>query len=67
MNPDDKISNLVIQIRKKLVLTPEQNIYLFVGDKLVKLDQVFEKIYLDKKQPDGFLYLTLDVMVALGF
>lgn len=45
-------------IRKRIKLTPEKSMFIFVGNVLPPTSQTLDTIYNNYKDPDGFLYVT---------
>ena len=56
--PDDlSLANFMYVIRKRLKLTPEKSIYLFINGKLINNTKLLAQIYENEKEKDGFLYI----------
>ena len=47
-------------IRKRMKLSPEKAIYLFVNDKMCPTSALLSQIYNENKDEDGFLYIKYD-------
>lgn len=54
---DLTVGQFMFIIRKKMVLSPEKSIYLFVNNKILSGSQIVSYIYEHEKDPDGFLYI----------
>jgi len=54
---DLTISQFTYVIRKRLVLPPEQAIFLFVGTTLPTSGSLMREMYSKFRDPDGFLYI----------
>merc|ERR1712025_1180916 len=55
---DLTVGQFVYVIRKRIKLTPEKAIFIFVNDVLPSTAAMMSKIYEDFKDEDGFLYVT---------
>ena len=44
-------------IRRRIKLSPEESIYLFVNNKIPTTSSLLSHIYEFNKSPDGFLYI----------
>jgi GABA(A) receptor-associated protein len=56
---DITIGKFIIEIRKHIEITPEQAIYIFVGDGTIpQSSTLISHIYRQYKDNDGFLYMT---------
>lgn len=56
--PDDlSLANFMYVIRKRLKLSPEKSIYLFINGKLINNTKLLTQIYENEKDKDGFLYI----------
>ena len=60
------IGQFVYIIRKRIRLTPEQAIFIFVDDKLPSTAHVCSDVYEEHKDPDGFLYCSLSAENTFG-
>ena len=57
--PDDlSIANFMYVIRKRIKLSPEKSLYLFVNNKMVPCSKLLGTIYEEEKDEDGFLYVN---------
>lgn len=57
--PDDlSLANFMYVIRKRLKLTPEKSIYLFINGKIHQMSKLLSQIYDEEKDKDGFLYIN---------
>ena len=55
---DLSMANFMLVIRKRLQLSPEKALYLFVRNKIVPCSQLLGTVYEEKKDEDGFLYIN---------
>ncbi|VVB06410.1 unnamed protein product [Arabis nemorensis] len=55
---DLTVGQFVYVIRKRIQLSAEKAIFIFVDDVLPPTGAVMSTIYEDKKEEDGFLYIT---------
>lgn len=56
--PDDlTIGQFIFVIRKRLKLTPEKALFLFINNKLVPTHALMSQVYNDEKDEDNFLYI----------
>ncbi|XP_058094631.1 autophagy-related protein 8C-like [Magnolia sinica] len=55
---DLTVGQFVYVIRKRMNLTPEKAIFIFVKNLLPPTAALMSAIYEDNKDPDGFLYMT---------
>ena len=55
---DLSMANFMLVIRKRLHLSPEKALYLFVGKKIVPCSQLLGTVYEEEKDNDGFLYIN---------
>ena len=57
--PDDlSLANFMYVIRKRMDLSPEKALYLFVNDKMIPCSQLLGTVYSTEKNKDGFLYIN---------
>jgi hypothetical protein len=57
--PNDlTVGQFVYVIRKRIRVSPEKAIFMFVGNVLPPSAALIGDIYSDHKDPDGFLYIT---------
>ena len=54
---DLTIGQFVYVIRKRIKLSPEQAIYVFINDKLFPTSALLHDVYKKNKDEDGFLYV----------
>ena len=54
---DLSIANFMYVIRKRIKLSPEVSIFLFVNDAMVPCSELMSKAYEEHKDDDGFLYI----------
>lgn len=52
------VGNLTTVIRNRIKIGPETSIFLFVGNSLLPSHHPISTVYQDKKEQDGFLYVT---------
>ena len=45
-------------IRKRMNLSPEKSLYLFVNDKMIPCSSLLASVYDSEKADDGFLYIN---------
>lgn len=65
--PDEStISYFLAIIRKRIQLSPEQGLFLFVNNTLPKLDNTMAAVYKQHKDEDGFLYLVYGTENTFG-
>merc|ERR1712167_471641 len=55
---DLTVGQFVYVIRKRIKLSPEKAIFIFVNNVLPPTAQLMSKIYEESKDEDGFLYVT---------
>jgi len=57
--PDDlSLANFMYVIRKRMNLSPEKALYLFVNNKMIPCSQLLGTVYSTEKNEDGFLYIN---------
>ena len=57
--PEDlTIGQFMYVIRKRIVLTPEKAIFMFVNKQLLPTGAVMATVYEEQKDKDGFIYFT---------
>jgi GABA(A) receptor-associated protein len=56
---DLSVAQFMFMIRKRLKLSQEQAMFLFINDKLPITSQLLSILYPANKSDDGFLYITL--------
>ena len=54
---DLSLANFMYVIRKRIKLSPEVSIFLFVNESMVPCSELMSKCYEDHKDDDGFLYI----------
>lgn len=54
---DLTLSQFIFVIRKRLVLPPEQALFLFVGNTLSTTSVLMKELYSKHKEEDGFMYV----------
>ncbi|MAR50970.1 MAG: hypothetical protein CML42_07580 [Rhodobacteraceae bacterium] len=54
---DLSIANFMYVIRKRIKLSPEISIFLFVNESMVPCSELMSKCYEEHKDQDGFLYI----------
>jgi len=56
--PDDlTLGQFIFVIRKRLKLSPDKAIFLFVNNKMIPSYTLMEKVYENEKDDDNFLYM----------
>ena len=55
---DLSLANFMYVIRKRMNLTPEKALYLFVNDKMIPCSTLLSAVYDAEKAKDGFLYIN---------
>lgn len=55
---DLTVGQFVYVIRKRIKLSPEKAIYIFIKNKLPPTAALMSSIYEEQKDDDGFLYIT---------
>ena len=55
---DLSLANFMYVIRKRMNLSPEKSLYLFVNNKMVPCSKLLGTIYEEEKDEDGFLYIN---------
>mmetsp|Transcript_93055 Transcript_93055/g.226028 ORF Transcript_93055/g.226028 Transcript_93055/m.226028 type:complete len:119 (-) Transcript_93055:268-624(-) len=55
---DLTVGQFVYVVRKRIKLTPEKAIFIFVNNVLPSTSSLMQKVYEDYKDDDGFLYVT---------
>lgn len=69
VEPDMKVSQLVLVFRRRVKLRPEQAIYLFIGNELVNVNSTIREVYHQAqlaKDADGFLYIVYALENTFG-
>ena len=56
--PDLTVGQFVFVVRKRIKLSPEKAIFIFVNNTLPQTASLMSAIYEENKDDDGFLYLT---------
>lgn len=58
--PNDlTVGQFVYVIRKRIKLAPEKSIFMFIGDTIPSTGALLSQMYKEKKDEDGFLYITV--------
>lgn len=58
--PDDiTVGQFIFVIRKRMHLSPEKAMYIFVENTIPPISSLMSSVYKDHKDADGFLYFTL--------
>ena len=60
------VTYFLMVIRKRIKLTPEMGLFLFVNNTLPRVDSVLSAVYKEHKDPDGFLYFTYGAENTFG-
>ena len=55
---DLSLANFMYVIRKRMNLSPEKSLYLFINDKMIPCSSLLASIYDSEKADDGFLYIN---------
>lgn len=63
---DLSVGQFVYVIRKRIKLTPEKAIFVFVNDNLPPTAALVKQIYKEHKDDDGFLYITYSGETTFG-
>jgi GABA(A) receptor-associated protein len=69
VEPDMKISQLVLVFRRRIKLRPEQAIYLFINNELINVNSTINEVYHHAqlaKDADGFLYIVYALENTFG-
>lgn len=60
LSPSDlTFGQFIYVIRKRLVLKPEDALYLFVNNSLIPNSTLLRQVYREHKDEDGFLYVSI--------
>ena len=63
---DLNIGQFIYVVRKRIKVTPEKAIYIFIKNSLPPTGALVKDIYNQHKDPDGFLYLTFSSESTFG-
>ena len=63
---DLTMGQFVYVIRKRVKLSPEKAIFIFVNNTLPTTPTLVSSIYKEHKDPDGFLYVTYSSETTFG-
>tara|TARA_Y100000591_G_scaffold332196_2_gene368625 strand:- start:919 stop:1329 length:411 start_codon:yes stop_codon:yes gene_type:complete len=63
---DLTMGNFMYVIRKRLHLSQEKALYLFINNSIVPVSKDLGTIYEEKKEKDGFLYIRYDSESTFG-
>ena len=55
---DISLAQFMYIIRRRMELSADKSIFLFVNDTMISSSELFKKIYFEHKDEDGFLYIT---------
>lgn len=55
--PDLTVGQFLYVIRKRIKLTPEKGLFLFIDNTIPSSSEIISKIYKDYQNEDGFLYI----------
>ena len=58
MNIDLTMGQFIFVIRKRLKITPEKALFIFINNKLIASHSLMSQVYNDEKQEDNFLYVN---------
>lgn len=61
-----KIIHFTATLRRSMNLDPENAIYLYIQNHMIKQDRFIAEIYEQYKEEDGFLYINVTDIPALG-
>ncbi|XP_057518923.1 autophagy-related protein 8f-like [Amaranthus tricolor] len=64
---DLTVGQFVYVIRKRIKLSPEKAIFIFVDNVLPSTGSIVSAVYEEKKDEDGFLYVTYSGENTFGF
>jgi len=56
---DITIGQFLFVIRKRIKLTPEEAMFIFIREQIPKTSDLLAKLYDTNKEDDGFLYVTI--------
>lgn len=63
---DLSVADMMYVIRKRIKITKEKSIYLFINNSLVPNSKLISQVYSDHHDIDGFLYITYYAENAFG-
>lgn len=63
---DLSLANFMYIIRKRVKLSPEKSIYLFIDGNMITLTTLMSAIYEEHKNKDGFLYIDYSCESTFG-
>ena len=63
---DLTIGQFIYIIRKRIQLSPEQSLFLFVNDTLPPTGELMSMLYKREKETDGFLYVVYSAESVFG-
>ncbi|KAF8280825.1 microtubial binding protein [Trypanosoma cruzi] len=63
---DASMQQLMVLLRSRLVLDAEQAIFLFIDDAVLPNSACVGDLYAQRKDADGFLYMTYSIESAFG-
>lgn len=63
---DINLAQFMYVIRRRMDLSPDKSIFLFVNDTMIPSSELFKKIYSEHKDEDGFLYITYNGESTFG-
>jgi len=56
--PDDlTMGQFIFVIRKRIKITPEKALFVFINNKLIATHSLMSQVYNDEKEEDNFLYV----------
>ena len=61
-----KVIHFTATLRRSMNLSPENAIYLYANNHMLKQDKVIGEVYEQHKDEDGFLYVNVTDIPALG-
>jgi GABA(A) receptor-associated protein len=63
---DLTFGQMIFVVRKRLRLSPEKGIFLFVNNKLPASSLLMTQVYTEHRASDGFLYITISSENVFG-
>ena len=63
---DMTVGQLMYVIRKRMKLTADKAIYMFIGGKLFSSNKILLEVYRKHKDEDNFLYATIGAEATFG-
>jgi GABA(A) receptor-associated protein len=66
IHKDILISQLIFLIRKRIRLSHEESLYIFINDTIPQTTKLISEIYSEHKDEDGFLYIVYSCENTFG-